>query len=385
MENFGSYLGSSDNQFGFKQKIGCPHAIYCLRSIIEHSLDGNNTANLCSLDVAKAFDRVNHNVLFTKLMNRLLPVNVITILLNWYRNSASVVNWNGFLSGAFNLKAGVRQGGVLSPALFSVYIDDLILSLKKQGFGCYVGKLCLAVLMYADDLILISCSVTKLQQMINLCIDEFRNIDLFINVKKSECIRIGRRFNNDCANLNVGDAPLAWSKGLTYLGITISSSVKFSIDLKRSRSNFYRSFNSLYSKISKASECVIISLINSFCVPIAMYGLEAIDLNNSELKGLDSVLYNALGKVFSTFDHKTLNWCLHYFNFWPLRYEYINRKFNFLFKLSFIENSLINTAFYLNRSSYAQLCSHLSVKVSGGAKHCNVKKNVRLLFAHVLV
>ena len=152
------------------------------------------------------------------------------------------------------ISAGVRQGGVLSPLLFAVYVDELILSLYKLGFGCHIGIQCMSVLMYADDLVLLSGSLSGLQAMINLCVDKLTEFDLQINVKKSICLRIGKCHNNICSDLNIGGVSTSWSKNLTYLGITLSSSAKFAIDLKQNRVKFYRAFNSIYSKISKANE-----------------------------------------------------------------------------------------------------------------------------------
>ena len=66
----------------------------------------------------------------------------------------------------YQLMAGVRQGGVLSPILFASFVDSLIALITKYNLGCNFGTLCLGVLMYADDLILISASVCNLQLMI---------------------------------------------------------------------------------------------------------------------------------------------------------------------------------------------------------------------------
>ena len=76
-----------------------------------------------------------------------------------------------------------------------------------------------------------------------------------------------------------------------------------------------------------------------------MYSLEALCLNASQLSCLNNLLYSALAKVFKTFDNASLDWCLYYFNFWPLKFEYINRKIRFLLKLQNSENSLCKTWF----------------------------------------
>ena len=70
LERFDSFLGSNDNQFGFKKGIGCSHAIFTVRNSVDRIISGGSTANLCAVDLSKAFDKVNHNALFIKLMKR---------------------------------------------------------------------------------------------------------------------------------------------------------------------------------------------------------------------------------------------------------------------------------------------------------------------------
>ena len=81
LEKFGSYFESSDKQFGFKKNIGCNHTIYTLRSVVDYFSENGSTVNLCSLDVSKAFDKLNYYILFSKLMLGKLPINIIKLLL----------------------------------------------------------------------------------------------------------------------------------------------------------------------------------------------------------------------------------------------------------------------------------------------------------------
>ena len=342
LENFHSYLSTSENQFGFKKHVGCSHAIYALRSVVDYFVSNGSTVNLCSLDVSKAFDRLNHYALFSKLIDRFIPVNIILLLANWYSCCVGVVNWKGALSQQFTLQAGVRQGGCLSPVLFAIYVDSLILAIKKKDLGCHIGESNFGILMYADDLNLMSASVHQLQQMIDICISEFEGLDLKINVRKSSCIRFGKRCKMNCASLVVDGSVISWSESIKYLGIVFTSGYKLNIDFKIARSNFFRCFNSIYSKISKANEMVILSLIKAYCQPVLLYSLEALDLNASMMNSLDNPLFLAVGRIFKTYDKLIVNSCMYYMNIWPLRYEYLNRKISFLYKLRNVENSLLS-------------------------------------------
>ena len=324
LERFGYCMGSSDSQFGFKKGVGCSHAIYTLNSVIKYFVDNGSTVNICSLDLAKAFDRSNHFAIFCKLIDRNMPVNVIMILVDWYKKSVGTVNWKGSFSSSFPLQAGVRQGGCISPINFAILVDDVITAIHNSGLGCHINNINFGILMYADDLVLVSASIFKLQLMINVCLEEFNSLDLEINVKKSACIRIGKNFHSNCSLMSINNNSIAWSNNFKYLGVVFNSGKKVLTDLKSSRSKFFRSFNSIYSRISRANESVIVSLLKSCCIPILMYSVEAIDLNKTEVNRLQNPVSLAFGKIFKTFDdNNTISSCMFYMNCLPLNYEYI--------------------------------------------------------------
>ena len=71
--------------------------------------------------------------------------------------------------------------------------------------------------MFADDLLLMAISVCDLQCMVNLCLDDFENMDMKINVNKSVCIRIGERHKADVANIVIKTQVMEWKCELKYL------------------------------------------------------------------------------------------------------------------------------------------------------------------------
>ena len=101
-----------------------------------------------------------------------------------YQIHNAAVNWYGIISKSYTLRAGVRQGGVLSPNLFSIYVDMVISAIDGSNLGCQIGTQNMGILMYADDLVLVSASVCKLQKMVSICVDVLRSLDLKINIKK---------------------------------------------------------------------------------------------------------------------------------------------------------------------------------------------------------
>ena len=119
------------NQFGFKPKLGTDICIYPLKEIIGSYSPLNGSVFSCFLDASKAFDRVKHSMLFTKLLRRGVSGYIVRLLMFWYAHQTMCVRWGGSVSSKFTVFNGVRQGGILSPFLFNVYMDDLSVNLKK--------------------------------------------------------------------------------------------------------------------------------------------------------------------------------------------------------------------------------------------------------------
>jgi len=135
------------------------------------------------LDPKKAFDKMNHHGLFIKLMDRMLPNKLLATLEYWFSICFTCVRWGAKFSGFFKLVCGIRQGGVLSPHLFAVYIDDLIKLIQSSNVGCMIGVISMNILVYADDIILLAPSVGALQHMISVCETHLAYLDMTLNAK----------------------------------------------------------------------------------------------------------------------------------------------------------------------------------------------------------
>ena len=75
----------------------------------------------------------------------------VLLVINWYSKLHCAVRRNGFIVEWFPILCGLRQGGVLSPYLFSVYVNDLISELRHSGSDAHIGKLFMGCVLYADD------------------------------------------------------------------------------------------------------------------------------------------------------------------------------------------------------------------------------------------
>ena len=239
LQKYKQFFFTSDNQFGFKKLSGCSHAIYTVRQSVEHFTKSGTTVNLCALDLSKAFDKVNHFGLYIKLMDRSVPIMLLKVLENWFSIHTTCVRFGSAMSSFFSLECGVRQGGVLSPHLFNIYIDDVIRHISNSKYCCNIRFTCVSIFMYADDLILMSPSVTALQKLFNIVEEELTALEMFINPSKSSCIRFGPRYDALCANITAHDgSEIPWVKNIRYLGIEMKSSRAFKCAFDTTKKSF---------------------------------------------------------------------------------------------------------------------------------------------------
>ena len=100
------YLITHDHQFGFKTKHSADMCIFTVKSIIKYYTGHNTPVYACFLDASKAFDRVNHWTLFTKLIYSGIPLLIVRILVFWYQTQQLCINWGGSTSRFFLSQTG---------------------------------------------------------------------------------------------------------------------------------------------------------------------------------------------------------------------------------------------------------------------------------------
>ena len=104
----------------------------------------------------------------------------------------------------------MRQGSVLSPVLFAIYVDDVARCCKNERY--------LHLILYADDILLLAPSVTQLEKLLRKCEEELNYLDMVINVKKSEIF--GPRYDVRCKEITTSAGnSISWANQMRYLGV----------------------------------------------------------------------------------------------------------------------------------------------------------------------
>jgi hypothetical protein len=341
LDRFDNYFATSDNQFGFKKSTGCSHAIYTARTVIDKYVNGGSTVNICTVDISKAFDRMNHKGLFVKLMERNVPSCLLVLIENWFSKCYTCVKWCSVMSSYYKLQIGIRQGGILSPKFFALYIDGVVKRINEQKIGCYMRYLCVNILLYADDILILAPTVECLQKLFLICETELNNLGMNINEKKTVCLRVGPDYQAICANLVTRNGKkLEWVSQVRYLGVFIVSSFKFKCCFHNGKKSYFRSFNAIYGRVGKAaSEEVVLQLVKAQCIPVLTYGLDVCPLTVSDRNSIEFTVTRSLMKVFATSCRDIIDDCREYFGFPTMQQFVKSRKSAFLRK--YVEHSNI--------------------------------------------
>ena len=168
LHKYSEFFTSSHLQFGFKPHSSTSLCTGVVKNVVCHYIRSGSSVYGCFLDASKAFDLVDHSILFHKLLERGLPLLVVRFLLCWYTSKECRFCWGSCLSDSFGVSNSVRQGSVLSPLLFAVYLDGLLSELVECGVGCYWKNLFAECLCYADDIVLLAPCPSALRIMLNI-------------------------------------------------------------------------------------------------------------------------------------------------------------------------------------------------------------------------
>ena len=257
LHRYTALLYTSDNQFGFRNKHSTDMCVFALQQIIDLYVSLNSPVYICYLDASKAFDRINHWSLFNKLLNRSVPKIVVRFIMFWYTNQTFTVQWGSCLSIPFTCSNGVRQGGILSPLLFNVYVDDLSTDLNNLKTGCNINNIYLNHFMYADDTVMVAPSPVALQKLINCCSVFAKNNDMLFNTKKSVCMYvISKKFKDlYVPNFILDDKALKFVDKEIYLGIIMSENGKSENDMHRQMRSIYGRGNMVIRNFKQCSDC----------------------------------------------------------------------------------------------------------------------------------
>ena len=299
---YSSLLHTSHLQFGFKPGSSTTLCTGTVKNIISRYINNGSSVHGCFLDATKAFDLVDHSLLFKKLIDRGLPLAVVRFLSCWYSSQKMRVCWDNLLSNSFSVSNGVRQGGVLSPILFSVYLDDLLCQLADSGAGCYWGHLFAGAVCYADDIVLLAPCPSALRIMLEICSSYAANHGLKFNAEKTQliCFHL-RHCQPRIPIIQFNDTILHYTNEVVHLGHILTFDLNDRSDIIRVVKDLNRKANSILCIFHASDPFVKTFLVSSFC--LSLYGCSLWSLSSPSIKLCEVALNKLIRKLWHLPSH----------------------------------------------------------------------------------
>ena len=194
--------------------------------------------------------------------------------------------WNKSKSHSFSVENGVKQGGILSPILFCVYIDELLNRINSSGLGCHIGHKSYSGLGYADDVTILTPAVRALQSILNICEDFAIEYNVLFNAKKSICMRVGSDGIPPNRLVSLSGSVLKWHKKVKHLGNIVKHNLDDSDDVEFKKGVFISQVNTLNQKFSSVQGSLKSALFQTYCC--SFYGCQTWDLDNRSVRSLNT-------------------------------------------------------------------------------------------------
>ena len=178
-----------ENQAGFRKGYRTTDHIFTLYSVIHHTINvKKKPLYVCFIDFKKTFDKVWHALLWQKLVNYGIDGKFINIIKSMYSEVKSCVRSNDGLTEFFPCNKGLRQGCLLSPLLFALFLNDLNNFLLKESSRITIWDIQICAMLYADDLILLAELEQDLQTQMNSLGTYADIFQMEVNQKKTKVL-----------------------------------------------------------------------------------------------------------------------------------------------------------------------------------------------------
>ena len=226
----------SDEQNGFRTDRCCQDHIFALTSTIENRMARKEDTFACFIDFKKAFDCVNRDLLWKKLAVRFgLSGKFLLALKALYKDVCCSVDVNHTLTDWFDVNNGVKQGCILSPTLFAMFIDDLVTELKVKQLGVNCQTCMLSCLLYADDIVLLAPSAKNLQGLINVVAEWCMKWNMHLNLEKTNVVHFRKNLRSKARStfhFTFRGDEISYTSQYKYLGLVLNEHLNWSNSLE---------------------------------------------------------------------------------------------------------------------------------------------------------
>lgn len=283
---------SGDSQFGFKSGFGTREAIFSLQMLIQNCLDQRKDVFICFIDYEKAFDNVRHDLLLRYLEDLGLDDKDVRIIRNLYWNQTAEVRLPcGSETEEFSIKKGVRQGCILSPMLFNLYVERAFQeALATSTLGIKVNGIPINNIRYADDTVILADTADDLQSLLNAVNDASNALGLKINAAKTKFMAISKSAMPNFRLTINGIDRIEQVRKFKYLGCYLNDrwdpEVEIKCRIEQARATFLRLRKLLVDH--RLDIKLRLRMTKCYVWPVLLYGMETWTLKASSINKLEA-------------------------------------------------------------------------------------------------
>ena len=200
--------------YSYRERVGTQECITDVLSYID-----NKQATVVFLDLEKAFELANPAAILSSLVNKGVKGHLLAWNKNYILNREARVRFQGITSSFKPFENGTPQGGILSPYLFNILIENLLQIQLPFGVEIFI---------FADDICIVArgpARVSRMQAALRLIQEECTRLGLKINTAKTCAMAI--KSPTPAAQITLSNQPIQWVQQATYLGIVLDTKLSF--------------------------------------------------------------------------------------------------------------------------------------------------------------
>ena len=311
-----------DCQCAFRKNRGLSDATFALRMLMSKCREYKQPLYMAFVDLKKAYDSIHRDALWRILRAYGVDDKLVELLMDLHTGTQAAVKLAGKLSGWFDIECGVRQGCVIAPLLFNVFFDCVVrqaMAEMPEGCGVHMsyhvnGELfeaspdapaslhIISALLYADDMVLLSCNKAELEMMLRVMDDMCNKMGMCINASKTELMAMEPPFDGSCPlpeGVQLSGGTAKYVSVFKYLGGLVNTSATCEQEVNARIGKTWGRFSEMKKLwgIKRMSIHVKLKLYNAYVLPVLLFGSETWALTDKQLQQLERVHSSCLRQM----------------------------------------------------------------------------------------
>ena len=282
---------TSDRQYGFRPNRGTIDAIFIVRPLMQKSKERGINCHFHFVDFKNAFDTTWRKALWRMMISIGICNKIVSIIEKMYEKTTCAVVADGLLTEWFSVSVGVRQGCLLAPTLFNLFLDFVMDKLKCLQENATLDNDLNFDARYADDTTLIAAVFEKLQLATDQLQETCKKYGMKICTDKCKVI------SNSHTNITIENENVENVEEFKFLGSVVPNS---SLDVKRRIATANSAFGKLKKSVWSRRDIpkrLKLRLYNVLILPITIYPSETWSLTKQDTKKLNVFENNCLRAI----------------------------------------------------------------------------------------